>query len=58
MGGLVGFNYDEGKIENSYTSSIQVNGDLYIGGLVGQNRGTIKNSYASGTVLGIVEQED
>ena len=50
VGGLVGYN--NGMIENSYTTG-NVAGGKYIGGLVGVNKGgTIKNSYATGDVAG------
>jgi len=51
-GGLVGSNIDEGRVEDSYATG-HVNGAGYrIGGLVGQNGGTIVRSYASGEVDG------
>jgi hypothetical protein len=40
-----------GTISNSYSNG-RVNGDIYIGGLVGRNSGTISNSYSSGSVNG------
>jgi len=56
IGGLVGFNqYDTYEIENSYVSDTTVGGSASsqnVGGLVGNNSGAIKNSYASATVSG------
>ncbi|MFY4788168.1 GLUG motif-containing protein [Aliarcobacter butzleri] len=49
-GGLVGCMFN-GTISNSYATG-NVTGNLYIGGLVGENYGTISNSYASGSVTG------
>jgi hypothetical protein len=43
VGGLVGGN-DYGKIQNSYSTG-NVNGDRYVGGLIGYNGGEIQNSY-------------
>ena len=54
VGGLVGFN-DGTDISNSYsTSKVTGIGEniTHIGGLVGDNRKTITNSYATGTVIG------
>jgi len=54
-GGLVGVNGKtdtDGTIESSYATG-NVDGDSYVGGLVGQNfNGSIKNSYAAGRVSG------
>ncbi len=51
VGGLVGYNY-EGMVSNSY-ANVDVSGTgIYVGGLVGENRGTVENSYAMGTVSG------
>jgi trimeric autotransporter adhesin len=48
VGGLVGRNYNEGQIGNSYATG-SVSGYLEDGGLVGQNYGTVSNSYATGS---------
>ena len=52
-GGLVGFNYTDGIITNSYAT-----GDLpeagHPGGFVGRNLGSIRNCYATGNVFGII----
>ncbi len=53
-GGLAGSSVgisDTAEIRNSHASG-DVSGGLTIGGLVGFLRGTIKNSYAAGTVIG------
>jgi filamentous hemagglutinin family protein len=60
IGGLVGLNFAGDKIENSYTTgSVSASLDTvagmdsdYIGGLVGENKGTILKSYATGAVSG------
>ena len=49
IGGLVGKTLDGSSISNSYSTG-SVNGSTYVGGLVGQNRGDIDTSYASGAV--------
>jgi len=52
VGGLVGFNDDEGKIFNSY-ATVDVTGNKNVGGLVGYNNGgNIENNYATGDVTG------
>ena len=51
-GGLVGYNSSSGSITNSYVSGsaggISVNGTNTVGGLVGNNFGTISSSYVNG----------
>jgi len=50
LGGLVGFNGSFASITNAYATT-EVNGSgSVIGGLVGQNDGTITNTYATGLV--------
>lgn len=54
LGGLVGMNYETNAIiENSY-SKADIIGSEIVGGLIGYNytNASIKNSYASGTVIG------
>ncbi len=51
LGGLVGRNDSDGSIVTSY-AKVDLVGDDYTGGLVGQNHGTISASYATGTVRG------
>ena len=50
VGGLVGFNFSEGIVENSYADTVSVNGgggDDFVGGLIGVNNGIIRNSYVT-----------
>ena len=51
VGGLVGTQYPEGKITNSYAVG-KVSGKDHVGGLAGHAEGKITNSYAVGKVLG------
>ena len=51
VGGLVGWNKSGGRIKNSYATGA-VTGSQYVGGLVGENEGTIEKSYATGNVTG------
>ena len=51
VGGLVGRNDFNARIINSYASS-DVSGGVNVGGLTGTNRGSISNSYATGSVEG------
>ncbi|MFH1190055.1 MAG: GLUG motif-containing protein [Candidatus Omnitrophota bacterium] len=56
MGGLVGRNLENGKINNSWASGDLTNGIYYsAGGLVGANYGTISNSRAIGDVKGYAD---
>jgi len=50
VGGLVG-NNNSGNVQNSY-AAVNVNGNVYVGGLAGVNGGTIHGSYATGYVNG------
>ena len=61
VGGLVGFNYSDGRIFSSYASDNVTAYNTYsltqpttrsgrVGGLVGSSRGTITDSYATGDV--------
>ena len=52
VGGLVGFSYSDSNIMNSYATGEVTGTGYYVGGLVGRNRRTIENSYATGTVRG------
>ncbi len=53
VGGLVGHNSASSTIDNSYVEGdVVANGGDYGGGLVGDNEGTITNSYTSGSVSG------
>ncbi len=52
IGGLVGGNYGGGTISNSYSTNAVSGTSGHEGGLAGDNYGTIRNSYATGTVSG------
>ena len=57
VGGLVGYHFWVGSIENSYATGAVIggsnlDGDSYAGGLVGDGQGSIENSYATGSVNG------
>lgn len=54
VGGLVGFNRNEGTVQKSY-SEVNVTGlsqSVRTAGLVGLNRGMVRNTYATGSVSG------
>ncbi|GBU26418.1 hypothetical protein R83H12_03115 [Fibrobacteria bacterium R8-3-H12] len=51
VGGLVGYNYWNSTITNSYATG-SVTGNTYVGGLAGHTKSTITNSYATGSVTG------
>jgi hypothetical protein len=50
VGGLVGLN-DGGQVLDSYSTG-NVTGSSYVGGLMGDNRGTVSGSYSTGSVTG------
>ena len=50
--GLFGYIGKGGKIQNLGVVDGNVSGDRYIGGIAGENYGTIENSYNTGTVVG------
>ncbi|CAN1523786.1 Filamentous haemagglutinin, N-terminal [Methylophilaceae bacterium] len=52
VGGLVGANAYGASIENSYASGLVFGRDGDVGGLVGENAGSIVNSHANGEVIG------
>jgi RHS repeat-associated protein len=53
VGGLVGYNNGNGIISNCYSMDTVSGGSNYVGGLVGENDGSISNCYSStGTVSG------
>ena len=52
VGGLVAFNDATGVIINSYANVMTTSTAVLSGGLVGNNAGTIRNSYAAGGVGG------
>ena len=51
-GGLVALNDGRGRIENSCTAG-SVIGSVGVGGMVGENNGSVHNSYAVSRVIGI-----
>ncbi len=53
VGGLVGYNNNSSKIDNSYATG-NISGSSYVGGLVGLNTNlsSIDNSYVTGSVSG------
>lgn len=52
-GGGVGFiGWNSGSLTNIGLQNINVSGNFYVGGLAGQNNGTITNSYSTGSVSG------
>jgi len=51
VGGLVGYNYKEGEVYNSYSTG-SVTGTWGTGGLVGRNQGKVEDSYSTGSVRG------
>ena len=53
-GGVVGFNRSEGTIRNCCSQAV-VSGYIYIGGLVGLNKGTIVTCYSVGRVNGTTD---
>ena len=50
--GLFGKTSDSSKISNIGLLNVQIDGNFHVGGLVGQNNGSIANSYATGSVAG------
>ena len=53
IGGLVGVSESNARIVNSHTRlEVRVSGKDQVGGLVGENKGNISNSYARGSVTG------
>lgn len=52
VGGLIGENVGASVTDCYSTASVTNNNDYATGGLVGKNKGTIKNTYASGIVTG------
>ncbi len=50
--GLFGYIGSGSEIKDVGLEDVSVNGNEYVGGLVGQNRGTITDSYSTGSVSG------
>ena len=55
LGGLVGYNEPGGTIANSHSGNAIKAVQFYAGGLAGMNAGIIQNSYALGSVSGILD---
>ncbi len=53
--GLFGYLGPEGKLKNITLQEVEVTGNRYVGGLLGRNEGTVKQSSVSGNVQGIHE---
>ena len=51
--GLFGCTGSGSEIKNASLEEVDVCGENYVGGLVGTNKGTITNSYSTGTVSGL-----
>lgn len=51
-GGLVGFNGQNGTIQNSFATGAVSGSEAGLGGLAGVNEGVVESSYASGSVTG------
>ena len=51
VGGVVGYNADEGTVTGCYNEG-SVTGEEYVGGVVGLNNGTVTNCYNTGSVTG------
>lgn len=50
--GLIGYLGSEGKVQNVVLTNISVSGANYVGGIAGQNYGTVENCSVNGTVTG------
>ncbi|MCT7468337.1 GLUG motif-containing protein [Aliarcobacter cryaerophilus] len=50
--GLFGYINNSSTVKNIGLTNVDITGNLYVGGLAGENNGLIQNSYASGTVEG------
>lgn len=50
--GLIGYLGSEGKVQNVVLANISVSGANYVGGIAGQNYGTVENCSVNGTVTG------
>nr|WP_294917073.1 GLUG motif-containing protein [uncultured Neokomagataea sp.] len=53
VGGLVGWNWDVGTVNSAYaTGKISATNNGIVGGLVGENNGSVIDAYATGSVFG------
>src|SRR5574344_664730 len=50
--GLFGYINNSSTVKNIGLTNVDITGNLYVGGLAGENNGLIQNSYASGSVNG------
>ncbi len=58
VGGLVGYNYTSGIIENAYLSgSVSTTGTSYVSGVVGRQRGTLTNVFYNSDIVGMADSE-
>ncbi|MCL2068240.1 MAG: InlB B-repeat-containing protein [Treponema sp.] len=58
VGGVAGVNFIGGILQNCYSTSIvignyNINGNKYVGGVVGSNGRLMQNCYSTGSVIGI-----
>ena len=53
--GLFGCLASGGKVSEVGVEKISITGNSFVGGLVGSNRGTVSNSYSTGSVTGITD---
>jgi hypothetical protein len=51
--GLFGYIYNTGEIKELTVSGVNMQGNLYVGGLAGYNSGTLTSCYVTGTVSGV-----
>ena len=52
VGGLIGYNFNNSGVINKSFNTGAVAGVTWVGGLIGDNRGTVNNSFATGRVMG------
>jgi len=50
--GLFGYLASGGRVTGVSTENVNITGQGYVGGLVGENAGTVSNSYSTGSVTG------
>ena len=50
--GLFGYIAPDGKVSQVYVENVKITGARFVGGLAGANRGTVSNSYSTGSVTG------
>ena len=52
VGGIAGYNFSNGIIENCYVAG-SIGGGFYVGGITGSNAGIIRNCYSTSGVMGL-----